>query len=52
MGVCSFQNCSSGTDCCTVVWDLSRLILVVYCGCYFSEFGDLNPVFVCYWLFE
>ena len=35
LGLCSFQTCSSGTDCCTVVWDLSRMILVVYCACCF-----------------
>ena len=29
----SFQNCSSGTDCGNVVWDLSRMILVVSCIC-------------------
>ena len=31
LGLSSFQNCSSGTDCGTVVWDLSRMILVVCC---------------------
>ena len=33
LGLSSFQNCSSGIDCGTVVWDLSRMILVVCCIC-------------------
>ena len=30
LGLSSFQNCSSGTNCGTVVWDLSWMILVMY----------------------
>ena len=33
LGLSSFQNCSSETDCGTVVCDLSRMILVVSCIC-------------------
>ena len=35
LGLCSFQNCSFGTDCCTIVWDLNRMILIVYRACCF-----------------
>ena len=46
MGLCSFQNCSSGTYCCTVVWDLSRMILVVYYACCFLSL-EIEIQFLC-----
>ena len=46
LGLCSFQNCSSGTDCCTIVWDLSRMILVVYCACCFLSL-EIEIQFLC-----
>ena len=52
MGLCSFQNCSFGAYCCTVVWDLSRMILVVYCACCFLSLEIEIQFFVCYCLFE
>ena len=46
LGLCSFQNCSFGTDCCIIVWDMSRMILVVYCACCFLSFG-IEIQFLC-----
>ena len=46
MGMCSFQNYSSGTDCCTVVWDLNRMILVVYRACCFLSL-EIEIQFLC-----
>ena len=46
MGLYSFQNCSSGTDCCTIVCDLSRMILFVYCACRFLSL-EIEIQFLC-----
>ena len=46
LGLYSFQNCSFGTDCCTVVWDLNRMILVVYCACCFLSL-EIEIQFLC-----
>ena len=46
MGLYSFQNCSSGTDCCSIVCDLSRMIFLVYCACRFMSL-EIEIQFLC-----
>ena len=46
MGLSSFQNYSSITNCGTVVWDLSRMILVVCCICCYLRL-EIEIQFLC-----